>query len=509
MPKRPILSLCVLSIFSWCLDSSLIYADTAKANAPQAALKKAIVSHDQAGSTGDDARILTLDNAVLLALHHNPDLMMAFNARKVSRYDWYDKKRVFHPKFSLSAQSAYNKYSSSNAPNSATKSASVGPAVTWKLPLGTTIDGTVGYTPDSMNSSGGNKQWQVSITQPLLKGGGLGFNDIDYKQAQDAQVTADYALQTSLMNTISSTISDYYAIVSAKLSLAVANETLKQYQKEAFFREELFKAGRKAQSDVDQSDAQVKTQEQAVQKSDQALQVAKLHFLDSDLGLPENTAFEVVDQIDVKAVNPRFMKAYDLAKAHNLTFLGALLAFKASKYTLLQDRDAMKWQLDLNVTHSRNQQYGSNNASFGQTVETSSARVTLSIPLDTVTHASQRVKLATDAENAKLTYQKALLALQTSVRQSLVSLKSDWQALVLARENLEVTQRTTRAAQIKFSYDKLDALTLSQQQQALVTAKNAIISAEITYLNDKINYQKLVGSLLHDWHITIKDSKHG
>ena len=484
-------------------------ANTKMAHPLKVAMHKPSSSQVVATPVVSNTRILTLENAVLLALHSNPDLIMAFNARKVSRYDWLDKKRIFHPKFSLSGSSSYSKDTSSSGISNIQKTASIGPKVIWKLPLGTSITGSVGYTPNKLNSTGGQREWSVDITQPLLQGAGNAFNEIDLNEAKDDQIKADYTLKTTLMSTISTTISDYYTILSAKLSLKVASETLKQNQKEEFNREELFKAGRKAQSDVDQSKQTVKTQQQAVQKAELALNLAKITLLDNDLGLPENTDFDVVNAVKVDPIHPTLANTSTLAKKHNITYLTALIALKESKYALIQDRNAMEWQLGLTLHHGRTTQFGSNNASPGQLYTSSSASLNLSIPLDTVSRASQRIKLATDESNAKLTYQKAQLSLQSSVRQTLVSLNSDWQGLQLAKENLTVTQRATQAAKIKFQYNKLDALTLAQQQQTLVQAKNSIITSEITYLNDKVKYQALVGSLLNDWHIKIKDQQHG
>jgi len=451
-----------------------------------------------------DPRILTLSNAVLLSLHHNPTVIMAISTRKLSHYAWLDDKRYFHPKFSLTSNASFSKYSAS-VPQPSNKAASIGPSMTWNLPLGGSVSGTLGYTPNQLNTSGGVKTWNVTINQPLLQGAGYAFNQIHLETARDAETTANYTLRTTLMSTISSTISDYYAILQSKLSLQVAESTLKQRKKDAFNRKMLFQAGRKSQSDVDQSLQDLKTQEQAVEKASQSLKLAKLTFLDNDLGLPESTRFEVLSHIDIKPIHPEYQKTLQLAKQHNLTYLAAVLAFKGSKRKLLTDRNAMKWTLGLKLSRQQVDQYGSNNISAGQKETTSTVSLNLSIPLDTVTHAKQRLQLATDAQNAKLTYQKALLALQSKARATLVTLDSDWQALQLAKENLVVTKKNTEAAQLKFKYNKLDALTLATQQQSLVTSQNAIINAEITYLKDKVNYQTFIGSLLDDWHIKIKD----
>ena len=108
-------------------------------------------------STQSKNDVLTLKDAVLIALHHNSTLTTSVNSRRLSRYDLAVAEQKFVPQFSLSSTLTYQdqdvKSSGGNVSSTdystVTKQANIGPNMQWTLPLGTVLSTKYGYSPST------------------------------------------------------------------------------------------------------------------------------------------------------------------------------------------------------------------------------------------------------------------------------------------------------------------------------------------------------------------------
>ena len=69
--------------------------------------------------------------------------------------------------------------------------------------------------------------WQIQLTQPLLKNFGFAYNEVGLKQAKNAQIQDDITLQSSVSQTLSTIINNYYAVVKAEAGYDIAQNHLR------------------------------------------------------------------------------------------------------------------------------------------------------------------------------------------------------------------------------------------------------------------------------------------
>lgn len=476
--------------------------------------------------------ILPLQSAVLLALHKNPNLKVAINNRRLQRYDLLVAEQAFLPQFSLTSSLSYNRYgtnstvlvngqpqSGGSSSSSQTTSGEIGPAVTWKLPLGTEIDANWQYNPSKQTGStagldnqSNSNSWTVSLTQPLIKNFGFDVNEVDLNNAKTNQKIDNLQLSQQVASTIAQVVTDYYAVVQAKLSLGIAKQTLMQSRKTLFIRQQKYKAGQIAGIDVTQAKMDITTQQQSLESARETFNTARTTLL-NDLGLPGNTIFEVETNINIHNVKATIPESLKLAKQNNRDLKIALLQHKIAERNLITAHNANRWQLDLKLSqsHTRASTVYNNpqiNPNSNDMVDNTSVSLNLTIPLNRVTIDQQNLSAAISVENDQINMQNTRRTLMSNVATAVQNLQTQWNQLTMSKANLNLAKQNYRAAQVKFTYGRIDAFTLSQQQQQLVQAKNNVVTAKISYLTQVINYEKLMGTLLNEWHIKLEAKNH-
>lgn len=458
---------------------------------------------------------LSLKTAVLFALHHNLALQINYNSRKLQRYDLITAQEAFRPQFAFtgSAGITTNNSSGDSSGSTTTKQATIGPSMTWKFPLGTELTANADYNPSTQTGSGNSQDtanssrfisWGITLTQPLIKNFGTDVNEVDLKNAEDQQKIDTLTLEQQVISTIIQVATDYYNVVQAQQNIKVNQQTLMQNTQQLRNRKMLYKAGRIPQSDVNQAEIDVNNQKLALSQAQEALVDAKQTLL-TDMGLPENVSFTVDTDIKVTPIFPNIQKALSLAEKSNRDLKIALLNYQQAQRNLLTNANNERWQLDLELSHSHSRQNINplNGASADSSTMTNnnSVSLNLTIPLDRTTLDKAALTNAINQQNAEITLAQAKRTLRSTVTTTLANLESAWQQVTMSQQQLKLTEKSMEIAEVKFKFGKMDAFTFSQQQAQLVTAKINLIKAQINYLLQIMNYQKVTGTLLSSWDI--------
>lgn len=465
--------------------------------------------------------VLSLQQAVLFALHHNPQLLTSINQRQLQRYDLINEQEAFRPQISIDGSVNYS--SSTNDTllvdpynsSSINKSANIGPSLSWKLPLGTTISGNIGYNPSNQTSTSslGNSEssnssvsWSITLRQPLLQGFGTEVNEVKLHNAEDQQTIDTLTLEQTVINTIMQVTQDYYGVLEAEQKVFINKKNLAIDQQTLFNRQQLFKAGRISQSNLTQAELDISTQRLAVSQAEQDVTAQKQKLLET-LGLSDSDSvqFDVDSSLDVKPIHPSYDTTYATALKNNRDLKIAKLNYRIGQRGLLSSEDSQRWQLDLEITRSHTNtnsytpqaQYLYTNNLSNQT----SVGLNLTIPLDQTQIHQQMLSAAMDEQNADISLASAKRTLKNSVTSTISTLESAWQQVITSQQQLTLSETNLKIARIKFQYGKIDAFTLSQQQNALIQAQIAIINAKINYITQVMEYQKLTGTLLATWGI--------
>jgi outer membrane protein len=266
---------------------------------------------------------LSQDEAIRVALAHNPQIKVEEFGRSIARADLLAALGQFDP-----ALTFRRSYSEDGSPFSSN------PLVTSLIKTDDYSVAFEGTTPWGLNYSvGGHAQNQrlsatgyvndyasfggVSITQPLLRGFGFGSNLLGVRIAKADRGIADWQFRQTLIDTVTNVIDAYSDVAFAQQQYRIAIRSRDLAAGLVTENEKRFKVGSMSQSDVVQAKARTATRDEGILFAQQGLRdsVNRLRQLmgetifESDPAVPELEPLETPDDMVVQPADD-LQKAY-------------------------------------------------------------------------------------------------------------------------------------------------------------------------------------------------------
>ena len=215
---------------------------------------------------------LTLEDAVLLALERNPDVLVSQYEPLKSSADVFSAKGEFDPVLgttlnytetaSIASQQVqlFGGISSIRSFNLQTNT-----QISKKLPFGTVVGLALAINKEETTFGDYIEEWDgqlaLTISQPLLQGFGTKVNRVRIRQAEKAAGIAQEQLRLTVMQTVSEVVKAYWDLVGAVESLKVRQESLSNAERLLKINETRRDIGTAADIDVLQAKAGVATRQ--------------------------------------------------------------------------------------------------------------------------------------------------------------------------------------------------------------------------------------------------------
>lgn len=436
-------------------------------------------------TTKQQAKFITLRDAILLALRFNIDIKASEIQRVEDKFAVILAHNVFEPEFKLGVTGTYNP----NAAQGSNKTTyDTDPSVSVTTGLGTNI------TVDSQSALDGTPATTtVKITQPLLKG--FGAQKLAYDSALLDERVNKLGFKNKIMTSVVAVINAYRNLIGAYNELDVNKRSLES-QKKALGQMKLkLKVGKVSRSDYMQQQTSLETAQLSyVQQQDSVSQTYQ--SLLATLGLTANAHIRIDKKIDIK--NHNLMSLHQsvvIALRNNIDFQTALLNLQKTKISLLQAKDSCRWGLGLTLTKQlKNElQQGSESAVLG-----------LTIPVDDVSAKSSLITAEIALENAKIALAQSKQNLITQVYNSWKTLHNQQLQLSIAKKQVKLQKITLDDAKIKQRYGRATLFEVLQIQNDLLGNETSYISAQIDFLNGLSKFNQLLGLMLDQWHIKLR-----
>lgn len=453
---------------------------------------------------------ISLRQAVLYGMAHNNALEVAEITHRINHSSLVEAQAQFEPQFSLAPTATITRSKYTGSPTTEQTSLTIGPAVSWKLSEGATVSANVGYNPNKTTGTPWQEDmsWNVQLSQPLLQGFGTAVTTAPLQQAKNSAAQAKITLHTTIDATLTKVIQSYYAVLSAQQALTQSQTELKNAKHQVFVKQQLFNYGRIPKMSLIQAQLDAETATQSVTEAQQSLAKAQEALLNT-LNLPWNRKIAAQDTLHLEPFEMSPGHAMELALKNNSTYLNALISLKNDRITLLQAKNALRWQLNLTASMSQQIQDLATAASIGQgpsnTVSTNnSIGLNLNIPFGQTSEkaALESAELTDMQDKMKLKNLKNQMA--GHIQRTLQDLKMDWQNISIAKEKAKLAKETDSANKVKLQYGKMTAYDYKQQHKQFLQAQQAVLKSKITYLQNVAQFQQYLGILLSSWHIHVK-----
>jgi outer membrane protein TolC len=339
----------------------------------------------------------------------------------------------------------------------------------------------------------------LSATIPLGKNGGREYNILPVRQAEVALRRSSANTRKVQLDLLSQIAQTYWQLVGALETVRVRQEAVKLSEQLLADNRVRLQAGVLSPADVQATETQLAQDRQNLLNArlqvlsieDQVRAALNLEGLDVGL-LPKDSPtlrdrqYDVLQELELMY---RTIPDLQLTQAD----------METTRYTLLQERNNERTQLDLNVFYTFNgysQDPFTGTKYYGdQNLQGYGVLLTYTLPLfDRATPANiQRRELERQQVEQRYSDQKSLLSVQ---------LQSALRNIRLAQEQVATARESVRLAEVqlnneieRFRLGRSTAFTVSQLQQRLNEARLAEIQARVTFEQNDLQRLVLTGQL--------------
>lgn len=428
---------------------------------------------------------LSLNEAILLALRNDPDVISSELQRVVDKFALEVAYYNYQPQFSINGASTTQKNSN--------PAYAVSPTVSLLTPLGTQLSTT--YTN---NFDGGAGSGTIEVVQPLIRGAGIEYNMVTMRNAADQERIAKLTFKSAIITAVDAVISAYRTLVQDYNNLEIqkrtaerAEETVEQYKLK-------YKTGKASQSDLLQQESTLESYRLDVVQTQTSLDSDYQTFLQS-LGLDANAKVKIDQSIDIGHYEiPDLQKCVQVALNNNMSYLQAMVTLNITRRALLVAKSNARWQLNLTATQTLN------DGSTAGDSDSDSLELSLQVPIDDKTLQQAVVDAKIALAQAELSLRQTKQALVSAVTSQWQTVKNQYQQVVVSRKGVELQSGAVRDGLIKLQYGKTTVFEVNQLKDELLSDQTSLVSSEISYLNSITTLESTLGITLDRWKVKLR-----
>jgi outer membrane protein TolC len=450
---------------------------------------------------------LSLREAILLALRYNPNILNAELDRIIQRYQLRLANNEFELQYALAGAAAINKSRFQGVGTSTNRSLIGTPEVNLKTQLGTQLSLNLDNNVSMYNDY--SPVVNLSVTQPLLRGAGFAANNAGLLDAKDNEWLNKINLRQAVADQVTQVIAAYRSLILSGNNLQNQRRQWDDAKKSFTINKQKIAAGQLERTANVQQSYQIESLNLMVEQAENDFKTAAQDLLQT-IGLDPQLRLAVPNDVEVKKVIvPNLQVSIDKALSHNSQYLAQKITLRADERAYAVAKNQQRWQLDL----SANVQSGivtdvESNKGFqsiynGRNIN-ESARLTMTIPLHDVNRRSQLINAKVRLEKDRLNLLAVKRALITNVTNIISTIESLAKRFRLAEKQVKLAEESYELEKKKQQAGIATALDVNNTQNQLLQAQAGLIGAKISYLNQLAALQRLLGTTLDEWRITLR-----
>ncbi|WP_313061660.1 TolC family protein [Pseudomonas rhodesiae] len=445
---------------------------------------------------------LTLGDAVYLGLRNNPAIRSAYLQRVAQKFDLRVAEDVFNPKLTLNSSYRSTRGSVDNARN-----ANVTPSSSLLGEYGTRL--SMSWTQQLNNADRAGRYrsdgLDLAIIQPLLRGAGWDATTAPLRLSRLAEQANRLNLKATVAQTISQIIATYRELLRAQEQLSIVQDALKRSGTLLEVNRALIGAGRMAEFEIVQTEADIATQQLGVEEAQNQLDTNRLALLRL-LALDLSTPIRATEALEARPMQIDKRQAFNLAQTQQPEYLAALLGSQQADLNLVIAKDSGRWQVDLVAGANQiRDTYNNDAGSSNNRTWDSYAGVQVQIPIGDISTRQAEVRARVNVEDQQVRITDARQELERSVNDVVRDLGTRWRQYEIAQRAVELSRRKIEIEREKLSAGRSTNFQVLSFETDLRNAENAQLNALIAYLNAQTQLDLTLGMTLESWEIALND----
>ena len=457
-----------------------------------------------ASQTQMNSKPITLAEAVALALRHNRTIESAYLNRILEKFDLEVIRDEFWPDLTLSATTT-----AARQTDNETIMGQIGANFAVKVPTGGQLGLDITHTildPWENSDNAFTNDLVFSFRQPLLRGRGFDVNMASQLLGERQEQVNQLNLKKTLINTLTQVIYAYRNFLLAQHGIKITQLSLARSQKLLEVNQALITAGRMAQVEIIQAQADLANQELGLRENQNTLDKTRLNLLQL-LNIDKHTQLNPIEPITVKPVNLKVATLQQMALERRPDYLQALLEQENTKTRLLLAENEQLWELDViaryNITGTSDDWIESQQRAGRLGKGDYSVQLALRIPFGDKPRERELVAARVRLRHAGINVQEFKDNIEIEILDAVRNIKIKWEQVKLAQRAQDLSKQQLDIELEKLKVGRSNNFQIVTFQNGLIRAENSELRAKIDYLNALTNLDALLSTTLERWGVNI------
>ncbi len=445
---------------------------------------------------------LTLNDAVFLGLRNNHSIRSAYLERIAQKFDLRVEEDRFAPKLVLSGR-----YLTTRNQDDRHRYTEVIPQTTMLGEYGTRFSLAWANQITQADGAGRTRNDGATFTviQPLLRGAGREVNTAPIHLAQLREQTNRLALKTTVSNTITQVIIAYRELLRAQEQVRIARDALERSLQLLAANRAMITAGRMAEFEIVQTEANTATQELAVEEAVNQLDASRLELLHL-LALDLRTQVQGIDMLDASRVEVGLAQALAAAQEHQPAYLSQLIATEQAAISLTVARNERLWDISLVGGASQvRDRYPTDGGRETKRTWEGYIGIQVDIPISDISQRQAEIRARVDVESQDIRLSEARQSLDRDVGDAVRNLDTRWRQYEIAQRARDLSHRKLDIEREKLQAGRSSNFQVLSFESDLRNAESARLNALIAYLNAQATLDHVLGTTLESWDIDLND----
>ena len=442
---------------------------------------------------------LTLSDAIYLGLRENRTIRSAYLDRIAQKFDLRVAEDSFTPKLMISGG-----YFSAHDQDDHNRRGDFSPTTTLLTPYGMRMSLGWSYQHITSNNTGmsHNDGANITVIQPLLRGAGKDIASAPVRLAHLNEQINRLNLKSTISHTITQIILAYRELLLAQEQLKIAHDSLVRARQLIEVNRAMIAAGRMAEFEIVQTEAEVASQELAYEENRNRLDMARLALLQL-LALDLSSPVVATESLKAKPVNISSELAIQQAESSQPSYLAELLARKQADINLAVARNDRLW--DVSLVGGAEQQRNSSAQNTASRTWNNYVGIQVEIPLGDLSRRQAEVQARVRVKNQSIQIAEAHQQLERDVSNAVRDINTLWRQYEIALRARDLSRRKLDIEREKLSAGRSNNFQVLSFENDLRNAENACLNALISYLNAQANLDQTLGTTLQSWDIVLND----
>lgn len=461
---------------------------------------------------------LSLAECVALSLRRNTTIQLAYLDRVVAKFAFVTGTSfAFRPNAAIGAAATRAGTATEQPDRTSTRrdQASAAAQLSQRLPTGAQIGVLWQPWTRTLDHASANETlalgdarqqgWNVTLSQPLLKGGGVTVATLDLRRARLQERVNVLQLKQTVMDTVTSVIKAYRALLQSRWYVEISRSALERAGTLLETNRMLIRLGRMAAQDIIQSEADLADKELALEVAANACDRARLDLLRL---LDLSKFLQVIPASEIES--PPFTldeaRVLALARESQPGFLVTRTSLDFMELGLVAARNNLKWDLALTGN------YGTSRATNEPAADTRGREWGVGLALNLPAFGPGRRDLEggalaaeTEARKAEITLRKYSDNLEIESLDFVRQIRTLVKQIELAARARDLSERKLAVEQEKLKAGRSTNFQIVNYQDDVRNARISELSARIAYLNALSDLDVFMGTTTATWGIDLND----